>query len=137
MLEKAKAHQFFCMILAAKQFHFPLFYKSLKTKHEKVLIKPSNYFPSAVRFLSKRGYMGIQILLYATFCRIDAFLSSDQGRCASKLLSAYADGDIEEIKRVAQSSTISNLDHMVCPLVHLHHVNSWEMQNFMFNTMMI
>ncbi|RVX04810.1 Gamma-soluble NSF attachment protein [Vitis vinifera] len=48
--------------------------------------------------------------------RIDAFLSSDQGRCASKLLSAYADGDIEEIKRVAQSSTISNLDHMIIRL---------------------
>ena len=58
------------------------------------------------------------MLLWATFCRIDAFQSSDQGRCSSKLLSAYAEGDVEEIKRVAQSSTISNLDHMVCSLVH-------------------
>jgi tetratricopeptide (TPR) repeat protein len=47
---------------------------------------------------------------------IDAFLSSDQNRCASKLISAYLDGDIEEIKRVAQSSTISNLDHMIIRL---------------------
>lgn len=41
------------------------------------------------------------------------FLRSDQGRCASKLLSGYTDGDIEEIKRVAQSSSINNLDHVV------------------------
>ncbi|KAJ0082598.1 hypothetical protein Patl1_11594 [Pistacia atlantica] len=43
--------------------------------------------------------------------RIDAFLRSDQSRCASKLLSAYREGDVEEIKRVAHSSTISNLDN--------------------------
>lgn len=53
---------------------------------------------------------------YNDCSQIDAFLSSDQGRCASKLLSAYAEGDIEEIKRVAQSSTISNLDHMIIRL---------------------
>jgi hypothetical protein len=47
------------------------------------------------------------------FCRVDAFLRSDQNRCASKLLSAYTEGDIEEIKRVVQSSTVSNLDHVV------------------------
>lgn len=45
--------------------------------------------------------------------RIDTFLSSDQSHCASKLLSAYREADDEEIKRVAKSSTISNLDHMV------------------------
>ncbi|XP_028053999.1 gamma-soluble NSF attachment protein-like isoform X1 [Camellia sinensis] len=49
---------------------------------------------------------------YNDCCQIEAFLSSDQNRCASKLLSAYSDGDVEEIKRVAQSSTIKNLDHM-------------------------
>ncbi|XXG74629.1 hypothetical protein AAC387_Pa07g3302 [Persea americana] len=48
--------------------------------------------------------------------QIDAFLSSDQSRCASKLLSAYLEADIEEIKRVAQSSTISNLDHVIIRL---------------------
>ncbi|KAM7264701.1 hypothetical protein ACFE04_002384 [Oxalis oulophora] len=47
---------------------------------------------------------------------IDAFASSDQSRCASRLISAYSDGDIEEIKKVAQSSTISNLDHMIIRL---------------------
>ncbi|OVA14997.1 NSF attachment protein [Macleaya cordata] len=50
---------------------------------------------------------------YNDCSQIDAFLSSDQSRCASKLLSAYAEGDVEEIKRVVQSSTISNLDHMI------------------------
>jgi len=45
--------------------------------------------------------------------RIAGFLNSDQSRCASKLLSAYEEGDIEEIKRVAQLSPISHLDHMV------------------------
>ncbi|KAA3478573.1 gamma-soluble NSF attachment protein-like isoform X2 [Gossypium australe] len=48
--------------------------------------------------------------------RIDAFLRSDQNRCASKLLSAYTEGDVEEIKRVAQSSTISNLDNVIIKL---------------------
>uniref|UniRef100_A0A6N2KA05 Gamma-soluble NSF attachment protein n=1 Tax=Salix viminalis TaxID=40686 RepID=A0A6N2KA05_SALVM len=47
---------------------------------------------------------------------VDAFLRSDQNRCASKLLSAYTEGDIEEIKRVVQSSTVSNLDHVVIKL---------------------
>ncbi|OIW20837.1 hypothetical protein TanjilG_24305 [Lupinus angustifolius] len=48
--------------------------------------------------------------------QIDAFLRSDENHCASKLLAAYTDGDIEEIKKIAQSSTISNLDHMVIRL---------------------
>ncbi|KAH7568484.1 hypothetical protein JRO89_XS06G0005800 [Xanthoceras sorbifolium] len=50
---------------------------------------------------------------YNDCSQIDAFLRSDQNRCASKLLSAYMEGDIEEIKRLSQSSTISNLDHMI------------------------
>lgn len=53
---------------------------------------------------------------YNDCCQIDAFLGSDQSRSASKLVSAYAEGDVEEIKRVAQSSTISNLDHMIIRL---------------------
>lgn len=44
---------------------------------------------------------------------MDAFLVSDHGRCAGKLLSAYTEGDIEEIKRLAQSGAVSHLDHMV------------------------
>lgn len=46
-------------------------------------------------------------------CRITAFFSSDQNRAATKLISAYSEGDIEEIKRVAQSGIISNLDNVV------------------------
>ncbi|XP_059666947.1 gamma-soluble NSF attachment protein [Cornus florida] len=53
---------------------------------------------------------------YNDCCQVDAFLSSDQNRCASKLLSAYTEGDVEEIKRVAQSNIISNLDHMIIRL---------------------
>lgn len=44
-------------------------------------------------------------------------MRSDQNRCATKLLTAYHEGDVEEIKRVAQSSTISHLDHVVGLLV--------------------
>lgn len=51
--------------------------------------------------------------------RIDAFLKSDQSRSASRLLTAYNEGDIEEIKKVASSSTVSNLDHSV---IHLNAV---------------
>ncbi|KAI3800704.1 hypothetical protein L1987_28798 [Smallanthus sonchifolius] len=47
---------------------------------------------------------------------IDTFLSSDQSHCASKLLSAYREADVEEIKSVAKSSTVSNLDHMIIRL---------------------
>lgn len=53
------------------------------------------------------------LVLFLDHFRIDAFLRGDQNRCASKLLSAYTEGDVEEIKRVAQSSTISNLDNVV------------------------
>ncbi|KAK4361387.1 hypothetical protein RND71_020339 [Anisodus tanguticus] len=50
---------------------------------------------------------------YNDCCQVDVFMNSDQGRCAGKLLSAYAEGDVEDIKRVAQSSTVSNLDHAI------------------------
>ncbi|KAK1369154.1 Gamma-soluble NSF attachment protein [Heracleum sosnowskyi] len=53
---------------------------------------------------------------YNDCSQVDAFLSSDQSRCAAKLLSAYTEGDVEEIKRAAQSSTISNLDHAIIKL---------------------
>ncbi|KAK9093586.1 hypothetical protein Syun_028497 [Stephania yunnanensis] len=53
---------------------------------------------------------------YNDCSQIDAFLNSDQNRCATKLLSAYAEGNVEEIKSVSQSSTISNLDHMIIRL---------------------
>ncbi|CAL5416625.1 unnamed protein product [Camellia sinensis] len=47
---------------------------------------------------------------YNDCCQIDAFLSSDQNRCASKLLSAYSDDDVEEIKwgPLSPSSLVSN-----------------------------
>ncbi|XP_010941574.1 gamma-soluble NSF attachment protein [Elaeis guineensis] len=53
---------------------------------------------------------------YNDCSQIEAFLNSDQNRCASKLFSAYEEGDAEEIKRVAKSSTISNLDHVIIRL---------------------
>nr|GMD79166.1 gamma-soluble NSF attachment protein [Ipomoea batatas] len=45
--------------------------------------------------------------------KVETFLNSDQCRCASKFLSAYREGDEEEIKRVGQSSIVTNLDHTV------------------------
>ncbi|XP_050225775.1 gamma-soluble NSF attachment protein [Mercurialis annua] len=53
---------------------------------------------------------------YNDCSQIDAFLSSDHYRCASKLLSAYREGDIEEVKRLAQSSPISHLDNVIIKL---------------------
>ncbi|XP_027904949.1 gamma-soluble NSF attachment protein isoform X1 [Vigna unguiculata] len=53
---------------------------------------------------------------YNDCSQVDAFLRSDQNRCASKLLAAYRDGDVEEIKRIAQSSGISHLDHVIIRL---------------------
>ncbi|RYR73757.1 hypothetical protein Ahy_A02g008259 [Arachis hypogaea] len=58
----------------------------------------------------------IDLILHSAFELIDAFCKSDQNRCASNLLAAYSDGDIEEIKRIAQSSSISNLDHSMIRL---------------------
>ncbi|KAL3654622.1 hypothetical protein CASFOL_001607 [Castilleja foliolosa] len=49
-------------------------------------------------------------------CQVEAFLTSDQNCAATRLLSAYTDGDVEEIKRAAQSSIISNLDHVIIKL---------------------
>lgn len=53
---------------------------------------------------------------YNDCSQIDAFLNSDQGRFASRLLTAYSEGDVEEIKRLAQSSTISHLDNTIIKL---------------------
>ncbi|KAA8537091.1 hypothetical protein F0562_029569 [Nyssa sinensis] len=53
---------------------------------------------------------------YNDCSQIVTFFSSDQNRCASKLLAGYTEGDVEEIKRVAQSSTVSNLDHVIIRL---------------------
>ncbi|KAL8108566.1 hypothetical protein AgCh_024875 [Apium graveolens] len=53
---------------------------------------------------------------YNDCSQVDAFLSSDQSRSAAKLLSAYFEGVVEEIKCVAKSSTISNLDHAIIKL---------------------
>lgn len=52
-------------------------------------------------------------LLLLVLYRVDTFSRSDQCRFASKLFSAYTEGDVEEIKRLSQSSTVNNLDHMV------------------------
>ncbi|KAK6118288.1 hypothetical protein DH2020_047961 [Rehmannia glutinosa] len=49
-------------------------------------------------------------------CQVEAFLQSDQNRAATRLLAAYTDADVEEIKRAAQSSIISNLDHVIVKL---------------------
>ncbi|KAG4198843.1 hypothetical protein ERO13_A05G111501v2 [Gossypium hirsutum] len=46
---------------------------------------------------------------YNDCSQIDAFLRSDQNRFAGKLLSAYREGDVEEIKRVSQSRSITIL----------------------------
>ncbi|KAK4804567.1 hypothetical protein SAY86_004384 [Trapa natans] len=53
---------------------------------------------------------------YNDCSQIDAFLRSDQNRCATKLLTAYNEGDVEEIKSVAQSSAIRHLDHVIIRL---------------------
>lgn len=53
---------------------------------------------------------------YNDCSQTDAFMGSDQFRVASRLLSAYREGDIEEIKRLAQSGTVSNLDHVIIRL---------------------
>ncbi|KAL2553269.1 Gamma-soluble NSF attachment protein [Forsythia ovata] len=53
---------------------------------------------------------------YNNCCQVEAFVNSDQNRAASRLLSAYTEGDVEEIKRAAQSRIISNLDYMIIKL---------------------
>ncbi|CAM0902846.1 unnamed protein product [Alopecurus aequalis] len=53
---------------------------------------------------------------YNDCSEVQGFLSSEQNRCAMKLLAAYEEGDAEEVKRAAQSSTINHLDHVVIRL---------------------
>uniref|UniRef100_A0A0E0PE50 Gamma-soluble NSF attachment protein n=1 Tax=Oryza rufipogon TaxID=4529 RepID=A0A0E0PE50_ORYRU len=53
---------------------------------------------------------------YNDCSEVQAFLNSDQNRCAMKLLSAYEEGDAEGIKQAAQSSAIKHLDHVVIRL---------------------
>jgi hypothetical protein len=64
-------------------------------------------------------------------------LRSDQGRCASKLLSAYSEGDIEEIKRLAQSSAVSNLDHVVRISIPLYLVICSTLPDPFYNNTML
>jgi hypothetical protein len=45
-----------------------------------------------------------------------------------KLLAAYEEGDAEEVKRAAQSSTINHLDHVVCLFLTYKH----ELLNYIF-----
>lgn len=53
---------------------------------------------------------------YNDCSQTDAFMGSDQSRIGSRLLTAYTEGDIEEIKRVAQSNSLSSLDHVIIKL---------------------
>ncbi|GLJ40160.1 hypothetical protein SUGI_0823620 [Cryptomeria japonica] len=54
---------------------------------------------------------------YNDCSQINAFSNSDQNYCAEKLLQAYREADVEDIKHIAQSSSaISNLDHMIIRL---------------------
>lgn len=73
-----------------------------QTRNTNSLVKVGNVIP-----------VTLSEVLFLVVCRIDAFLKSDQNRTASRLLTAYNEGDIEEIKKVACSSTVSNLDHAV------------------------
>ncbi|KAL1367774.1 hypothetical protein HN51_021892 [Arachis hypogaea] len=68
------------------------------------------YLSAIIIYLYTNDYKQAE-MCYNDCSQIDAFCKSDQNRCASNLLAAYSDGDIEEIKRIAQSSSISNLDH--------------------------
>ncbi|GMY38037.1 gamma-soluble NSF attachment protein [Fagus crenata] len=73
------------------------------------------YLSAIIVYLYARDFKQAE-KCYNDCAQIDVFLGNDHGRCASKLLSAYSEGNIEEIKRVAQSSTISNLDHVIIRL---------------------
>ncbi|XP_058727541.1 gamma-soluble NSF attachment protein-like [Vicia villosa] len=53
---------------------------------------------------------------YNDCSQIEAFLKSDHNRCASKFLAAYTDGDVDEIKKIAQSSGVNHLDHAIIRL---------------------
>ncbi|QHO53001.1 Gamma-soluble NSF attachment protein [Arachis hypogaea] len=73
------------------------------------------YLSAIIIYLYTNDYKQEE-MCYNDCSQIDAFCKSDQNRCASNLLAAYSDGDIEEIKRIAQSSSISNLDHSMIRL---------------------
>ncbi|XP_010689573.2 gamma-soluble NSF attachment protein [Beta vulgaris subsp. vulgaris] len=73
------------------------------------------YLSAIVVYLYKHDFKQAE-KCYNDCSQTDSFMGSDQFRAASNLLSAYREGDIEEIKRVAQSSIISNLDHVIIRL---------------------
>ncbi|RYR13320.1 hypothetical protein Ahy_B04g070380 [Arachis hypogaea] len=73
------------------------------------------YLSAIIIYLYTNDYKQAE-MCYNDCSQIDAFCKSDQNRCASNLLAAYSDGDIEKIKRIAQSSSISNLDHSMIRL---------------------
>uniref|UniRef100_A0A804RDS3 Gamma-soluble NSF attachment protein n=1 Tax=Zea mays TaxID=4577 RepID=A0A804RDS3_MAIZE len=65
---------------------------------------------------------------YNDCSEVQAFLNSDQNRCATKLLSAYEEGDAEEIKHIAQSSAFNHLDHVAkSQFLEVLFINLWSL----------
>ena len=82
-------------------------------------ILPSAMFGFSIKSWSVREIFTL-FFLFLPYCRVQAFLNSDQNRCATKLLSAYEEGDAEEIKRIGQSSAFNHLDHVVIVFIILY-----------------
>ncbi|CAI8585455.1 unnamed protein product [Vicia faba] len=59
---------------------------------------------------------------YNDCSQIEAFLKSDHNYCASKFLAAYTNGDVDEIKNIAQSKIVSHLDHVVSGLACITYI---------------
>ncbi|GJN01741.1 hypothetical protein PR202_ga19031 [Eleusine coracana subsp. coracana] len=73
------------------------------------------YLSAIVIYLYAHDFQQAQ-KCYNDCSEVQAFLNSDQNRCATKLLSAYEEGDTEEVKRIGQSSAFNHLDHVVIRL---------------------
>lgn len=53
-------------------------------------------------------------ILFRIVDRVDVFSNSEQGRCASQLLDAYHDKNVDDIKYIVKdSNVIPHLDHLV------------------------
>ncbi|KAL1538412.1 gamma-soluble NSF attachment protein-like [Salvia divinorum] len=89
--------------------------RELNQQHETYLTLSAAYLSAIIVYLYAHDFEQAE-KCYNDCCQVDAFMNSDQNRATSRLMSAYTDGDIEEIKRAAQSSIVSNLDHVIIKL---------------------
>eukprot|EP00243_Klebsormidium_subtile_P000372 TRINITY_DN10603_c0_g3_i1.p1 TRINITY_DN10603_c0_g3~~TRINITY_DN10603_c0_g3_i1.p1 ORF type:complete len:306 (+),score=76.39 TRINITY_DN10603_c0_g3_i1:232-1149(+) len=83
----------------------------------KAVASQCKHYLSAIIILLYAEDLAKAELCYNDLSGVDAFSNSEQGRCASQLLDAYHDKNVDDIKYIVKdSNVIPHLDHLVVRL---------------------